>query len=123
MGAVGYTSNGLTSIRISSYTPKNIQEGIAEIICEDIDILSHPIVNCRPLQLSPGPGGEDGYICPNDLMMGRSDKKPALGPFEVSKLTKKVCGRAVLGQVEHQLFAEVVTVSEVEKCEEKREAR
>ena len=48
------------------------------------------LVNCRPLQLSPGPGGEDGYICPNDLMMGRSDKKPALGPFEVSKLTKKV---------------------------------
>ena len=25
-----------------SQTPENIQEGIAEIICEDIDILSHP---------------------------------------------------------------------------------
>ena len=32
----------LEFIRISSHTPKNILEGIAEIICEDIDILSHP---------------------------------------------------------------------------------
>ena len=29
-------------IRISLHTPKNIQEGSAEIICKDIDILSHP---------------------------------------------------------------------------------
>ena len=43
MGAVGYTSNGFKFIRISSCTYKNIQEGSAEIICEDIDILSHPI--------------------------------------------------------------------------------
>ena len=35
-------------------------------------------------------GGEDGFICLNDLMMGGSDKKPTLVPFEVSKLTKKV---------------------------------
>ena len=43
MGAVGYTSNGFKFIR-TSQTPKNIQEGSAEIICEDIDILSHPSV-------------------------------------------------------------------------------
>ena len=42
MGAVGKTPNGFKFIRISSHTPKNIQEGSAEIICEDIDILSHP---------------------------------------------------------------------------------
>ena len=34
-----------------------------------------------------------------------------------------VSGGAVLGQVEHQLFAEVVAISEVGECEEKREAR
>ena len=43
MSAVGKTSFGLKFIRISSHTPKNIQEGSAEIICKDIDILSHPI--------------------------------------------------------------------------------
>ena len=41
MSAVGKTPIGLKFIRISSHTPKNIQEGIADIICEDIDILSH----------------------------------------------------------------------------------
>ena len=44
MRAVGKTPNGFKSIRISSHTPKNIQEGSAEIICEDIDILSNPNV-------------------------------------------------------------------------------
>ena len=42
MGTVGTTPNGFKFIRISSPTPKNIQEGSAEIICEDIEILSHP---------------------------------------------------------------------------------
>ena len=42
MSAVGKTPIVLKFIRISSHTPKNIQEGIADIICEDIDILSHP---------------------------------------------------------------------------------
>ena len=42
MGTVGYTSNRFKFIRISSHTPKNIQEGNVEIIFEDIDILSHP---------------------------------------------------------------------------------
>ena len=42
MHAVGKTPNGFKFIMISSHTTKNIQEGSAEIICEDIDILSHP---------------------------------------------------------------------------------
>ena len=42
MSAVGKTPIGLKFIRISSHTPKNIQEVIAEIIFQDIDILSHP---------------------------------------------------------------------------------
>ena len=29
------------------------------------------LVNCRPLQLNLGASG-DGFICPNDLIMGRS---------------------------------------------------
>ena len=43
-GVVGYTSDGFKFTRISSYTPKDIQDRSAEIICEDIDILSHPNV-------------------------------------------------------------------------------
>ena len=35
------------------------------------------LVNCRPMQPNPAMG-EDGFICPNDMMMGRSDKKPPL---------------------------------------------
>ena len=42
MGAVGKTPIGFKFIRISSHTPKKIQEGSAEIICEDIDTLSPP---------------------------------------------------------------------------------
>ena len=42
MSAVGETPNGLEFIRISSHIPKNIQEGIADIIFENNDILSHP---------------------------------------------------------------------------------
>ena len=50
------------------------------------------LVNTRPLQLTPAPGagGEDGFICPNDLMMGRSDRAPPVGEFEPTSLTKKV---------------------------------
>ena len=48
------------------------------------------LVNCRPLQLHPGPGGEEGFICPNDLLMGRSDKAPPIGEFESGTLTRKV---------------------------------
>ena len=42
MSAVGETSNELEFIRISSHIPKNIQEGSADIIFENNDILSHP---------------------------------------------------------------------------------
>ena len=42
MSAVGDTPNGLEFIRISSHIPKNIQEGSADIIFENNDILSHP---------------------------------------------------------------------------------
>ena len=42
MVAVGKNPNEFKFIRISSHTPKNIQEGSAEIICEDTDILSNP---------------------------------------------------------------------------------
>ena len=51
MRAVGKTPNGFNFIRISSYTPKNIQEGSAEIICEDINILSNPNVLCSNIEL------------------------------------------------------------------------
>ena len=48
------------------------------------------LVNCRPLQLSPTLG-DDGFICPNDLIMGRSDKAPVIEDraFD-SNLTKKL---------------------------------
>ena len=39
---------------------------------------------------APGAGGEDGFICPNDLLMGRSDRAPPVGQFELTTLTKKV---------------------------------
>ena len=44
MRAVGKTPNEFKFIRIPSHNPKNIQVGSAEIICEDIDILSNPKV-------------------------------------------------------------------------------
>ena len=61
------------------------------------------LVNTRPLQLTPAPGtgGEDGFICPNDLLMGKSDRAPPVGQFE------QVHGghsAAVLGQVVSELF-------------------
>ena len=53
MVAVGKTPNGFKFIRISSHTPKNIQEGSAEIIYEDIDILSHPNNTPDPVHKIP----------------------------------------------------------------------
>ena len=35
------------------------------------------LVNCRPLQPNPTMG-EDGFICPNDILMSRSDKLPGI---------------------------------------------
>ena len=51
MRAVGKTPNEFKFIRIPSHNPKNIQVGSAEIICEDIDILSHPNVRLTQAQL------------------------------------------------------------------------
>ena len=48
------------------------------------------LVNSRPLQLHPGPAGEEGYICPNDLLMGRSDQAPVIGQFESGTLSNRV---------------------------------
>ena len=47
------------------------------------------LVNCRPLQLNPT-AGEDGFICPNDLIMGRSSKEPVLTDLLDHKLTRRL---------------------------------
>ena len=47
------------------------------------------LVNCRPMQPSPAMG-EDGFICPNDIIMGRSDKLPPLGTVLDNNLTRRV---------------------------------
>ena len=47
------------------------------------------LVNCRPLQPNPTMG-EDGFICANDIMMGRSDKSPPLGDIVDCKLTRRI---------------------------------
>ena len=54
MSAVGETPNGLEFIRISSHIPKNIQEGSADIIFENNDILSHPTLT-TVLAITPSP--------------------------------------------------------------------
>ena len=47
------------------------------------------LVNTRPLQPNPTMG-EDGFICPNDIIMGRSDKAPPLGDIFDTSLTRRV---------------------------------
>ena len=47
------------------------------------------LVNTRPLQPNPAMG-EDGFICPNDIIMGRSDKAPPLGDIFDTSLTRRV---------------------------------
>ena len=47
------------------------------------------LVNCRPMQPNPTMG-DDGFICPNDIMMGRSDKAPPDGEFFDNRLTRRV---------------------------------
>jgi len=44
------------------------------------------LVNCRPMQPSPAMG-EDSFICPNDIIMSRSDKLPPLAEVFDNKLT------------------------------------
>ena len=47
------------------------------------------LINCRPLQPNPTMG-EDGFICPNDIIMGRSDKTPPMEEIFDTKLTRRV---------------------------------
>ena len=47
------------------------------------------LVNCRPMQPNPAMG-EDSFICPNDIIMGRSDKAPAEGEFFDNRFTRRV---------------------------------
>ena len=46
------------------------------------------MVNSRPLQLYPR-AGEDGYICPNDILFGRSDQAPVSVPVMETSLSKR----------------------------------
>ena len=70
------------------------------------------LVNQRPMQFKPGPGGEDGYLCPNDILMGRSDKSPVIEPFEATPVYEISC-TAVLGEMVSQLLSEAGKVSQV----------
>ena len=47
------------------------------------------MVNCRPMQPNPAMG-EDGFICPNDIIMGRSSKSPPVDEIFDNNLTRKV---------------------------------
>ena len=47
------------------------------------------LINCRPLQISPTLG-DDSFICPNDIIMGRSDKAPVICNNFDTTLTRKV---------------------------------
>ena len=46
------------------------------------------LTNTRPLQLNPT-AGEDGYICPNDILFGRSDMCPPMVDVQETSLTRK----------------------------------
>ena len=46
------------------------------------------LVNSRPLQPYPTLG-EDAFICPNDILFGRSDRDPPLADFDDTSLTRK----------------------------------
>ena len=47
------------------------------------------LVNCRPMQPSPAMG-EDSFICPNDIIKGRSDKLPPLAQVFDNNLTGRM---------------------------------
>ena len=65
---------------------KNKHLSFAEMDCLLSEASNH--VNSRPLQLHPR-AGDDGYICPNDIMFGRSDKSPPSVPVTETSLTKR----------------------------------
>ena len=46
------------------------------------------LTNSIPLQLNPT-AGEDGYISPNDILLGRSDMSPPMFDVQETSLTKK----------------------------------
>ena len=46
------------------------------------------LVNCRPLQYNPR-HGEDGFLCPNDILFGRSDQEPPMIDVKDSSLTRR----------------------------------
>ena len=46
------------------------------------------LVNSRPLQLNPSMG-EDSFICPNDILFGRSDMEPPAGVIMDTALTRR----------------------------------
>ena len=55
------------------------------------------LINCRPMQVSPTVGA-DGFICPNDVLFGRSDKAPPMDTDLDHNLTNRVSFiRRVLG--------------------------
>ena len=47
------------------------------------------LVNSRPLQYYPQ-AGSDGYICPNDILFGRSDIEPPIMTFEDTDVFKRL---------------------------------
>ena len=46
------------------------------------------LVNSRPLQPNPV-HGEDGFLCPNDILFGRSDRDPPMIDIKDSSLTRR----------------------------------
>lgn len=47
------------------------------------------LVNCRPMQPNPAMG-EDSFICPHDIIMGRSDKSSPLEEVFDNNLTRRI---------------------------------
>ena len=45
-------------------------------------------INKRPMQWNPAVG-EDGFLCPNDILFGRSDREPPMYQMEHGTLTKR----------------------------------
>ena len=46
------------------------------------------LVNCRPLQHNPSLG-EDGFLCPNDILFGRSDRDPPMTDIADTSMTRR----------------------------------
>ena len=46
------------------------------------------LVNSRPQQHNPSLG-EDGFLCPNDILFGRSDMEPPMADIEDTSMTRR----------------------------------